>query len=1549
MNSPQLNIRSIHRVLFTLITFLVSMSLSFAGNIDSFLAQKLQTTSAVEKVPVIIYMKEQVNLQEMEYVLQQMVAPSERVPVDVRYRTIITAMHQVAERSQPAIIGRMETFATDGSLSNIQKFWIRNIIVAEATPSTIEEIAQWEEVETVYLDGILEREMPLNSRETESGPEGVEPGLKAINAHRLWAIGITGRGRVVMNIDTGVFGNNLSFNTRWRGTLPGVLPTWAWFDPSSGTTFPTDGDASSNHGTHTMGIMCGRYDATGDTIGVAPDANWIASNSLIGGSPHTSRSIASFQWAANPDSNINTMDDVPDAISNSWYDPNVQTTECSGASGYYTVIDAVEALGTAVVFSAGNNGPNPSTVTPPKNRLTSAVNIFSVGALDANTSGYPIASFSSRGPSVCAGPDSLKIKPEVSAPGVNVRSSSGTNGFRFLDGTSMACPHVAGAIALLRQAAPFLTGTEIKYYLLNTATDLGTSGDDNNYGKGLINVWEAYLRLPLNVGKVEGIVTSDGSPVNGVKVDFADSILQMGTTTTADGHFAVAARIDTPNTHATYTLRAQKFGYLTYADTVTIALDDTVMRNIQLSPAPGGILTVHTFDNDENAVRANVKVRFAGQTVADDVTDSLSGFYSTPLPTGIYTVIIDPPSPMGTRTFSNVEISENDTTLLSVLVRNVVEISPMVLNDTLAVGQMDTKTLSLTNTTNDSIRFRVSDDNGLLSRMMKKRATNSVIFPKTPSLSKNENDNRNSYPQTEGRGGPDAFGYQWIDSDEAGGPEFDWVDISATGTALNQNSPWVAAGTLSATDEGTIQVPLPFPFSFYGNVYNSLYIGTNGTLSFQVPTGSFYTNGPLPSPASGSALVDNFIAAFWDDLDALGNGVIYYGIHNGNFVVQWVNAERYSSTNPDYTFEAILKPSGEILLQYSQMGISAGTITSATLGIENANASIGLQVVNSAAYMHNNLALRIYLPDAPWISASPTTGTLQPNETREIAIQFNAAGLVLDTLYSAKLIVDAIHPDIAGSFNIPATLQVQLADSATLIVNRTTIAFGLVPLQETKRESIEVRNGGLTTLEVFSASSTNDDFTVSPTSATIPSGERMMMYIEYHPLIAGNDTGRIILMSNSQFVSRNDIFLNGYSAGIARISLRPNSFSVTSQASNDTLSQVMHIVNRGTDTLRFSIGELPGSSFQENAGRGGPDAFGYVWRDNNEGDGPRFHWNDIRGIGTAVTLPDNGSVGPFQLTFPFVFYGTTYNDVRISSNGFINFTSTSTGLTNGTLPSTATPNNAIYGFWDDLNPTTAGGEVHYLADAFNQRFVVQYTNVARGGDANSRVTFQIVLDGNGEIRCFYQTMTGTLNSSTIGIENSTGTIGLQVAYNNQYIQSNSAILFTRDLVSWLSVDTKEGVVAMGDSQAIQVRVHPREIFSGNYAARLRVRGNSLDTMFASVALQVLVGVNEGGKAIPTQFTLEQNYPNPFNPSSVIRYALPDEATISMQVFNVLGQEVATLLNNITQPAGFYEIVWNGTNNAGTTLSSGVYFYRMSAVSLNSAQSFTQMRKMLLMK
>ena len=107
------------------------------------------------------------------------------------------------------------------------------------------------------------------------------------------------------------------------------------------------------------------------------------------------------------------------------------------------------------------------------------------------------------------------------------------------------------------------------------------------------------------------------------------------------------------------------------------------------------------------------------------------------------------------------------------------------------------------------------------------------------------------------------------------------------------------------------------------------------------------------------------------------------------------------------------------------------------------------------------------------------------------------------------------------------------------------------------------------------------------------------------------------------------------------------------------------------------------------------------------------------------------------------------------------------------------------------------------------------------------------------------------------------------------------------------------------------------------------------------------GVDEAG-GIPKTFELAQNYPNPFNPTTIIRFGVPVQSSVSIKVINILGQEVVTLVNDVKSP-GFYNVQWEGNNQLGLKVASGVYFYRIEATASDKSNSFVSLKKMLLLK
>lgn len=406
-------------------------------------------------------------------------------------------------------------FALRGKSTVIRRFWIANVVEMRVDRDALLDLASRDDVVMIAPNVSIELLDPVSITDAVSASAGAGTNLQAIGARALWVRGLTGKGRLVASLDTGVEGIHPALANSWRGNHGDTSASW--FDPLNGPV-PTD---ASGHGTHVMGIMVGRDGA--DTIGLAPDAEWICAAVVDRGRSLATTFadiLAALQWVVDPDGNPATMSDVPDVVCNSWGVSQEIISPCDQL--FFEAIDNVEAMGVVCVFAAGNEGPYTMSIRNPADRATSPTASFSVGAADANVIGFPVPSFSSRGPSAC---DGSAKKPEIAAPGVAIRSAFKGQTYKLLNGTSMAAPHVAAAVALLRQYNPELTPEQIKTALLTTARDIDVPGEDNASGRGLIDLEAAVASLPspnypvVSTGQVSLDPDGDGVPALGEDVE----------------------------------------------------------------------------------------------------------------------------------------------------------------------------------------------------------------------------------------------------------------------------------------------------------------------------------------------------------------------------------------------------------------------------------------------------------------------------------------------------------------------------------------------------------------------------------------------------------------------------------------------------------------------------------------------------------------------------------------------------------------------------------------------------------------------------------------------------------------------------------------------------------------------------------------------------------------------------------------------------------------------------------------------------------------------
>ena len=373
---------------------------------------------------------------------------------EAKGRFVFHRLKTVAESSQ----GDLRTWLASNRVPH-RSFWITNAILVEGDVLTANVLAERDDVVRLVDNPQVRIAIPAPAPEAASllkTTTAIEPGVARIRAPEVWSAGHIGQGIVVASADTGVSWTHPAVQSKyrgWNGTT--ASHDYNWHDAihvlnpvcPANSTQPCDDDG---HGTHTVGTMVGD-DGSANRIGVAPGARWIGCRNMNDGVGSPATYTECFQFFLAPTTIAGTNPDpskAPDVVNNSWGCP--PSEGCTDVRVLDSVTRSLRSAGITIVSSAGNGGPGCSTIDDPIGMYAAA---FTVGASDGNDN---IASFSSRGPVTVDG--SNRRKPDIMAPGVSVRSAIPGNAYGTFSGTSMASPHVAGAVALLLSGRPHLKG-----------------------------------------------------------------------------------------------------------------------------------------------------------------------------------------------------------------------------------------------------------------------------------------------------------------------------------------------------------------------------------------------------------------------------------------------------------------------------------------------------------------------------------------------------------------------------------------------------------------------------------------------------------------------------------------------------------------------------------------------------------------------------------------------------------------------------------------------------------------------------------------------------------------------------------------------------------------------------------------------------------------------------------------------------------------------------------------------------------------------------------
>jgi hypothetical protein len=358
------------------------------------------------------------------------------------------------------------------------------------------------------------------------------------------------------------------------------------------------------------------------------------------------------------------------------------------------------------------------------------------------------------------------------------------------------------------------------------------------------------------------------------------------------------------------------------------------------------------------------------------------------------------------------------------------------------------------------------------------------------------------------------------------------------------------------------------------------------------------------------------------------------------------------------------------------------------------------------------------------------------------------------------------------------------------------------------------------------------------------------------------------------------------------------------------------------------------------------DEFGYLFFDSENSQGPEYEWIDITSTGEVIDFPGspaNSNSGPIDLGFDFNFYGNEYNSICVCSNGWASFSDgSSTSSYNREIPCENAPNDLLAAFWANLD-ITISGDVYFYTNETDQA-VISWNNVSDNWGEGT-FTFQIVLIAPDTIIYNYNSMgpEGRIDRATIGIENSTGTVGLQVCRNELYTYGEKSVRFTLGNApgdfDWLTLDHLQGFLYPDDNREIIVACDAGDHEPGTYYGEIDLYNNDPDQKHVNILVNMNVGVTSvaDNENIPLRTELSQNYPNPFNASTEIAYTLSRDSKVRLEVYNILGQRIKTLVDT-RQEAGCKTVNWDASD-----YSSGIYFYKLTV----NGKTFT--KRMTLLK
>lgn len=688
-----------------------------------------------------------------------------------------------------------------------------------------------------------------------------------------------------------------------------------------------------------------------------------------------------------------------------------------------------------------------------------------------------------------------------------------------------------------------------------------------------------------------------------------------------------------------------------------------------------------------------------------------------------------------------------------------------------------------------------------------------------------------------------AFGYTWETSNDAGASVvYEWDDISTTGEDIS--SYW------SATGETFYEADLGFDFPLFEKVFSKLYITEFGVLTTHTDIG-VVGNSIIPGNHSQNVQISSLNRRL--RLEYGGN--IYVQRKAGRLIIQYDNVQLSSSSSTAWTFQTVIYNNGDVVTNYQDVPSSsfyAGT----TIAMEDPDKNFGFVAYDRSssteipdASLTDLSAVKIYSAGVSAIeNISSTSGVVPVGGTETVNFDVNAANLVEGNWYQRLMVASNDPSQPYATFT--ANINVNAGGVADILMSESAIDLGTIFEGDSVGHILEIKNVGTKAVSIDAATLTNGNFELVHDGFPFELKARTSYFISiaHNGVVQGTFDDLLTFDFSDGSQQTVDLAIEvGPAPGLNIVTSNIDYALNVGESSPHSIT----IENTGAAELEYTVSGTEWAYFNDQAATTAASEIpvnDYTWRTTFEDGAAGYKWEELIANGEQL---DNGDVSEWHqkdLPFSFNYYGNTYDEIFIHSNGVITF-SDQTNVELGfsdipfAMPDPGLVNNAIAPYWFRghyryYENAEDRYQVGTFFKAYEDYVVIEYANVA-SPQGSEFMGVQAIIYKNGNIKFQYKLMypSSRMHFGTVGIENEDGTVGEQVVVFDIFLEDKTAIIFS---------PSNKRTLAAGASVDLDMTVDASYLNGGTYNADILIESNVPGQTSATIPAQLVVsGQGEG--------------------------------------------------------------------------------------------------------